>query len=178
MKTTLAIVFIALVVVSTVAFRHIRDGKYYKHALIVLAATYVLGLLWFTLLSRKPAANAVVILRPRAIQRFFHLDFKPDGGIAGIRIGKMYAETLRNILLFIPFGFLLPQTSSLRSWWKVFLCGIGFSITIEIMQLITRLGCFDVDDVITNLVGTLIGYGMYRLLLALTSHILSTKRKG
>ena len=60
MKTTLAIVFIALVVVSTVAFRHIRDGKYYKHALIVLAATYVLGLLWFTLLSRKPAANAVV----------------------------------------------------------------------------------------------------------------------
>ena len=88
------------------------------------------------------------MLQTRVIQRLLQIDFTPDGGFAGIRFGKVYDQTLQNVLLFIPFGFLLPQVKlgSLR-WrcWKVTLFGLVASLVIEMIQLTTHLGWFDID---------------------------------
>ncbi len=70
-----------------------------------------------------------------------------------------YAKnTVLNILLFIPLGFLLPSLwSRYRSMKKTLLIGLGFSLLIEILQIFTfRLT--DIDDLLTNTAGTVIGY--------------------
>lgn len=69
-----------------------------------------------------------------------------------------------NIMLFVPLGFLIPTIwNEYRSLKKVFLIGIGLSLVIEILQIFTfRLT--DIDDLITNTLGTIIGYSFSRRL--------------
>lgn len=67
-------------------------------------------------------------------------------------------NTILNIIMFAPFGFLLPMLwKEYRSLRKVALAGFLLSLFIEILQIFTfRLT--DVDDLITNTAGTVIGY--------------------
>ncbi|NMM64349.1 VanZ family protein [Clostridium sp. P21] len=70
---------------------------------------------------------------------------------------------LQNILLFIPFGILLP------SLWKkydkvlyILVSGFSFSMFIEVTQLLNNRST-DIDDLILNTIGGLIGYGIYKM---------------
>ena len=67
-------------------------------------------------------------------------------------------NTVLNIILFVPLGFLLPTIwKQYRALKKTFLAGLGLSFMIEILQIFTyRLT--DIDDLITNSVGTVIGF--------------------
>lgn len=66
---------------------------------------------------------------------------------------------LENILLFIPLGFFLPllwnQFKHLKNCLKA---GLLFSLIIEYSQLVTGRGYCQTDDVLTNVLGTLVGY--------------------
>lgn len=67
-----------------------------------------------------------------------------------------------NVFAFSPFGFLLPNLSvRMRSWWKMLLLSFFVTMCIECTQLVTRLGVFDVDDLLMNTLGGVIGYGIY-----------------
>ena len=66
-----------------------------------------------------------------------------------------------NLIMFMPFGFLLPQCIKKKSFWKVVLLGCITSVVFEIVQYITALGLCDIDDVILNTVGVAIGYFIY-----------------
>ncbi|MBI5978599.1 VanZ family protein [Clostridium perfringens] len=69
-----------------------------------------------------------------------------------------------NIIIFCPLGFLLPLISmKLNSWKKVILIIFLISFLIESIQLVTGLGFFDVDDLILNTLGGIIGYWIYKL---------------
>ncbi|NVY95607.1 VanZ family protein [Lactobacillus sp. DCY120] len=67
-----------------------------------------------------------------------------------------------NILWFIPWGYLYPRlrSRSLPGYW-VLLSGCGLSILIESLQFILFTGVSDIDDVIFNTLGTILGYGLY-----------------
>lgn len=64
-----------------------------------------------------------------------------------------------NIIAFIPFGLLLPllgrKTAGIIS---TTLAAFVFSLLVEIVQLYTGLGTFDVDDIVLNIIGCIIGY--------------------
>ena len=67
-----------------------------------------------------------------------------------------------NLLVFFPIGFLVPiwrleKTGCIRIIIYAFL----FSLCIETLQLITKVGVFDVDDLMMNTVGGLIGWIIY-----------------
>lgn len=67
-----------------------------------------------------------------------------------------------NILWFIPFGFgscALAQKP--RTFFKITLSGLALSVSIELMQFFLFTGVSDIDDVIFNTLGTMIGYGCY-----------------
>ncbi|MBR1852721.1 MAG: VanZ family protein [Lachnospiraceae bacterium] len=69
-----------------------------------------------------------------------------------------------NFCMFVPLGFWLPLgLKSFRRFWKTYLAGFGFTLLIETMQLMTRRGIFELDDVLGNTVGTMIGYGIFML---------------
>lgn len=70
-----------------------------------------------------------------------------------------------NILLFVPLGFLCPCISRYyRQAKHAVLLGFGLSLTIELAQLFTQYRATDVDDLLTNTAGTLIGYLCFRLI--------------
>lgn len=64
-----------------------------------------------------------------------------------------------NVLAFAPFGFFLPIVSSQnRSFLSVALYSFEFSLCVELIQLSFQVGTFDVDDLIMNTLGGILGY--------------------
>lgn len=71
---------------------------------------------------------------------------------------------LGNFFLFTPMGMLLPFVfSKLNCFWKVTLCVLGMVVFVEIAQGLLRVGSIDIDDVIFNVVGAMIGYGIIKI---------------
>src|SRR5262249_33802271 len=67
-----------------------------------------------------------------------------------------------NIVGFIPLGILLPMLfPGLRRIWKTTFLVLFISFCFEAIQLYTGLGIFDVDDLILNTAGGIIGYLFY-----------------
>ncbi len=69
-----------------------------------------------------------------------------------------------NIIMFMPYGFLVPLFSKRKKWWQVLLFGIILSVLIEVLQGLLGIGISDIDDVILNSFGLLIGFGIYKLI--------------
>ena len=64
-----------------------------------------------------------------------------------------------NVLAFAPFGFLLPIVSKQnRTFFCVVLYSFEFSLFIELIQLSFQVGTFDVDDLLMNTIGGMLGY--------------------
>jgi glycopeptide antibiotics resistance protein len=69
---------------------------------------------------------------------------------------------LGNIAAFMPFGFMLPLLSvKYRSFIYVALLGILFSLAVEGLQMLMKVGIFDVDDILLNGLGVILGYICY-----------------
>ena len=80
--------------------------------------------------------------------------------------GDLIVENVLNLLMLLPVGFLLGLSLKHVRWWVVLLVGLASSTLIEALQLIFRRGYSEFDDIIHNTLGCIIGYGLYRLLLA------------
>ena len=79
-----------------------------------------------------------------------------------------------NVLVFIPLGFLLPLISDEhRRFTEVLLNAFTFVLGIEVFQLFSAFGAFDVDDILLNCLGAAIGYGCYKIAV-----VVSAKRKS
>ncbi|MFC6227362.1 VanZ family protein [Paenibacillus allorhizosphaerae] len=67
-----------------------------------------------------------------------------------------------NIGVFIPFGVMLPYLfARLKRLYLFSLCFIGSIVILELLQALLKMGTADVDDVIFNFIGGLIGYGLF-----------------
>lgn len=74
-----------------------------------------------------------------------------------------HAYFLENIILFIPFGCLVPIVfKRINKMWICVLLGLGCSCLIEIIQYITGRGFCQLDDIITNTVGSLCGWMLWK----------------
>ena len=70
------------------------------------------------------------------------------------------ALNILNVVLFIPVGLLLGLGFKRMTWQKVLLIGIGLSVSVELLQLVFRKGLCEIDDVIHNVIGCMMGYGV------------------
>jgi glycopeptide antibiotics resistance protein len=66
-----------------------------------------------------------------------------------------------NIVPFMPIGLLAPLVFRSISWQKALVLGVVTGLTCEVMEVVFRVGIFDVDDVILNGLGVMIGYGVF-----------------
>ncbi|MDO5522316.1 MAG: VanZ family protein, partial [bacterium] len=95
-----------------------------------------------------------------------------------VGVESFIVNILGNILVFAPVGFLVPivrkkkQVKEPKNWFQkagrvlgllfhVTLVSLELSLFIEITQLVTKVGCFDVDDLFMNTLGGLIGAIIY-----------------
>lgn len=75
-----------------------------------------------------------------------------------------------NVILFVPLGIFLPLLwTKLRRLWRVLLVTALIIVLVEMGQVVTLLGRCDVDDVILNVLGAAIGYGVYKVIEKKTS---------
>lgn len=128
--------------------------KGWNSTIILLALEYVFLVL-----------GSTVIFRHTMKQRVY--DFTPFWSyrqiLNGDESGLIY-ENLMNIVVFIPFGFLMGtilQSKSLR-----YVIGIGclLSFFVEFLQFIFAKGFSEIDDVIHNTLGCATGYSIYLLI--------------
>ena len=69
-----------------------------------------------------------------------------------------------NVLVFVPFGFLFPFVAREGERFFVrFVNAFVFILGIEVFQLFSAFGAFDVDDILLNCLGAAMGYGIYRI---------------
>jgi len=72
-------------------------------------------------------------------------------------------QIILNIMMFIPFGFLLPRIRNYKGYQVVFVSFL-LSTAIELIQpLISSYRCSDITDVICNTLGGFIGYILYKI---------------
>ncbi len=83
-------------------------------------------------------------------------------GSQGIIIGGI--NLVGNIALLVPIGFLVPLVYRTMTWKKAVILGIAAGLVIELLQTVLHVGIFDIDDLILNALGVLIGYGMFVLI--------------
>ncbi|WFD09396.1 VanZ family protein [Tepidibacter hydrothermalis] len=71
-----------------------------------------------------------------------------------------------NILAFVPMGFLVPAAfNRINKYKDISIVVLIATISIEITQFIIGVGTCDIDDVILNWIGGIIGFYMYKVLL-------------
>lgn len=83
----------------------------------------------------------------------------------GISALETLAEAFGNVLLFAPFGFLLPLLiPAMRRWWRVLTASAGVSLAIELYQIAwPSVRRADVNDLLMNALGALLGLAALRL---------------
>jgi glycopeptide antibiotics resistance protein len=81
-------------------------------------------------------------------------------GMGSIMFG---VNIIGNIVLPLPLGFLVPLVFRKMTWQKSIALAIIVPLFIEGMQVLLQMGIFDIDDVILNGLGVMIGFWIFIL---------------
>ena len=81
-----------------------------------------------------------------------------------INLDIVISNLIGNVIMFMPMAFFLPILFGNRNSYKrYFLISLGIIISVELMQLLLGTGSLDIDDVILNSLGVILGIMLYRL---------------
>ena len=81
-----------------------------------------------------------------------------------VTFGAFFENIFGNILVFMPYGFFIPMLfKKINTYVKFLVFILLIVILIEISQFFTMSGSFDIDDIMLNVIGASIAYGIYRI---------------
>ncbi len=134
--------------------------KYIKVIFAVLLIAYLLLLAYLTLLSkyygREVEHRSINLIPFRTIVDFL---------TSGYDMRPIITNLVGNIAAFMPMGFLFPIVfKQLDRLQKIVFVALLSSLTIEVAQYILRVGASDIDDLILNVLGAIVGYWVFRLI--------------
>lgn len=122
------------------------------------------------------SAVAIVTFGTRLPDPYIQYQLVPFLSYKRAFIGGNETEMFRllcNILLFVPFGILFPMWKEVKNVFSLVKYAFCLTFCIEFVQLITRYGCFETDDMINNVLGAVIGY----LFLRIARKLLNNRKK-
>lgn len=124
-----------------------------------LFGVYIVILIYLLFLEREIDPEVGVNYEPfYSFKMFYPLlksDYMPYRYLA-------FENLFGNILMFIPMGFYLPSLFKKQKIFLIMLLTvICISTSIECIQFFTKLGTSDIDDIILNVFGAIIGYIFY-----------------
>ena len=129
----------------------IKDKNKSKRLLVRLfLCIYVILMLCYTIIFRETKTTLHHGLYP-----FWHYEAFRQGDLL------LLPELVMNVLAFIPIGFAFCMAFRRIRWWQGAIAGMSLSIGIEFLQLVFKRGCADIDDVIHNTLGCLMGCCLY-----------------
>ena len=155
--------------------------EFVKFALNILFMIYMVVLIYFLFFSEEYGRNTKYVDYQynltffKEIKRYIsHYDV----------VGKesFFVNIIGNVIVFMPFGFFVPGIigSHKKAFYQtvcVTILGFIFSLTVEAGQLITKVGCFDVDDLFLNTTGAFIGVIIFHIMYGIYAHVYRLKRK-
>ncbi|MCI8376039.1 MAG: VanZ family protein [Lachnospiraceae bacterium] len=129
----------------------------------ILLGIYLACLIYFMFFSESYGRTEVQrdyhynLVLFREIRRF--IQYRHLLGTTAVLI-----NVVGNVAVFVPLGFALPVLfERIHSFVQVMILSFGISLLAETMQLVLRVGCFDVDDLLLNTIGGCLGYVIYRI---------------
>ena len=140
-------------VLFTLIYGLIRDFSELNRSMLVLFVLYVLAVSYFTIFNREEGHSRAILLRFDSLQE-------------AIRSGSL--EPLQhvwlNVVMFIPIGILFPlvRPSRLSNIFYVGTLGLMMSTIIETTQMFLKIGQCDVEDIIANTLGAIIGVVLFK----------------
>ena len=127
----------------------------------VLLGVSVAVILWLTVFRRETVVEDAFAYHPFSSLLSFWSSIKKQG-IRGNFLG--------NILIFIPIGILYPiafgTVGDERKKYRTVLFGFALSLIVELSQLVFSKGYFDLDDILLNTLGAVIGFVIYATVLS------------
>ena len=76
---------------------------------------------------------------------------------------SFYSNVIGNIVLFIPFSIIIIVLFKVRKPAYILLFSAGVSLLVELFQYVFRIGVADIDDIILNVFGALIGVVIFNI---------------
>ncbi len=149
--------------------RKMDSRKVFRTVCLISFILYIMAIVYFLLLSDMEfygrtqtytdyRYNFIPFVE---IRRFLHSAIYSGS----IDYFDIWVNLVGNVVAFIPFGALIRWArNQTTGFWVVVLYTFLFSLGIEVIQLITKVGVFDVDDLLLNTLGGVIGYLCYRIL--------------
>lgn len=156
-----------------------------KTIALLMFIIYSISALWLVLIGRLyirtyqyltlGSTRNVYVFTPENTSTFFNFSYwKLNINLIPFETIKLYffgadyinkhiivSNLLGNVILFLPFGLLPIFLRQLKSKRKFLIVSIATVLSIEILQFVLQVGMADIDDVILNLLGAIIGYSFY-----------------
>lgn len=152
------------------------EKKNFKRLIVIsrlLFVAYLVSVLYFLLFAEGFGRTKVRTEYSynlelfREIKRYIEWAKLTDTGLH-----HMMLNVWGNVLCFVPFGFLVPIIyRKLRKAVLVIPLTFLFSFMVELLQLIFKIGSFDVDDLVLNTSGGILGYIGFSIILFITKRM-------
>lgn len=156
---------------------NVRDKKRIRFIGKILFVLYIVFIIYFLIFSEWYGRSGVYAQYHynlelfKEIRRFW--TYREQLGIFAVA-----TNLFGNVLIFMPFGFFMPMASKYRSFFSALFYSFGLSLCVETFQLLTRVGSFDVDDILLNTIGGISGYIFYIICDAIRrKHVYHRKKK-
>ncbi len=151
--------FVVIIIVLKLTKVFINKDKFifYKEFYNLLFIMYIL-LLYYLLLSTENAASGINFIPFKEMTRY------------SIGSKAFFYNVVGNIVLFMPFGYFVSDYLKAKRVPHILLVSIIISLTAELIQF--KIGrAFDVDDIILNVIGAILGFMCYISVLAIKEHL-------
>lgn len=154
---------LGMIIISICLFRYIkcRSDKNLiskkKGVILWILVNYIILLLFFTVFGRRS-------------WDYYRYNFEAGYSYLAAFLDGNYdllIQIVANIVIFVPIGIMSSCLFKMCVWGKGLSFGLLISLIIEVLQFVLRRGCCEIDDLISNLIGTMIGcllISIYRLL--------------
>ena len=167
-------IFVNRIIISVIAFAlfcTVSIFLYKRHKFnkaqcfaAILLSLYIVVLMYFTVVGRYSHEEYEYKINFFTSYRWF---FQYNGE-------QVLRQLLINLIMLMPVGFLLPVVINAKHKHLITMAlSLLLTVFIETMQLITKCGSFEIDDIINNFVGAVLGMLIYMML----NNIIQ-KRKG
>jgi len=166
MALSLPLILAGRFIFHRIAKRRLKELNWYHEIGVILLFVAIAGIASQTLWSRYFGGGYSWLL----------INLKPFNKIGEMKdmLGRgitdyVITEVLGNVALFVPLGFLLPLLwKKQEKLWAMLVTCVGISVFIELVQLLIPQRATDIDDVIMNTLGALLGFALYLLVRMLT----------
>lgn len=152
----IGIVLVVSSIVLVLFYTRINDRMFVRKASVYMFIGYVALVLCTTIIFRTEYDEMKYVLSPFKSYRGFY--------------NQLLAQNILNVVLFMPIGFCVGAALRKKHLWSVIKIGAALSLSIEAVQLISKRGVCNIDDVIHNTLGCILGFACFLLCYKMARH--------